>query len=61
MLITRDMLEARRSKLQVNYDQLMSDLNAVSGAIQDVDHWISVLDEGPGDRPLSESSESSQT
>lgn len=37
--ITRQMIEKRKA-------ELMADLNAISGALQDCDYWLAKLDEG---------------
>ena len=34
---------ARKAALEAQRDKLLSDLNAVYGAIQDCEHWLSVL------------------
>ena len=45
--ITRAVLEERKQAL-------LSDLSAVSGALQDVDYWLAFIGEGEGDEPSPE-------
>jgi len=46
MLITRELLLERKDMLKTSYDQIVADMNAYLGALQDVDHWLEVFDEG---------------
>lgn len=41
--MTIEKLEARKIELQKQQAQLVANANAISGAIQDVDFWISEL------------------
>jgi len=48
-LITREMVEQRLAQLKAERDQLVANLNAYNGAIQDCEYWLSLLKEDGGD------------
>lgn len=41
--ITRTQIEQRKQELEQQRDQLIANANAVTGAIQDCDHWLALL------------------
>jgi len=43
-MITREMVLERLAKLKAEREQLLANLNAYNGAIQDCEYWLSVLD-----------------
>jgi len=43
-VITREMVLERLAKLKEERDQLIANLNAYNGAIEDCEYWLSVLD-----------------
>lgn len=43
MVITKEVLEARLAELAEQRDQKIADANALTGAIQDCQHWLEVL------------------
>jgi hypothetical protein len=43
--ITKEKLEARIKELKVTREQLMANINAVSGAIQENEEWLKQLEE----------------
>lgn len=43
-MMDRETLLQRRAEYQAALDQHARDMNALGGAIQDVDYWLSVLD-----------------
>ncbi len=45
----RDRILARIKELETQADKLKADLNAVGGAIQDCEFWLSQLDAVPAD------------
>ena len=45
MEITREQLEERRAVLEAAAQKLLSDYNAVMGAVQECDHWIAAVTE----------------
>lgn len=45
MEITRQAVEAHKAELVQGQAQLQAQVNALSGAIKNCDHWLSVLDE----------------
>lgn len=46
MEITRELLLVRRDEIKERYDQLVADMNAHAGALQDVEHWLEVIGTG---------------
>jgi len=45
--ITRELLEERLARYQADRSDLQAQLNAYEGAVQDCQHWLSVLDQEP--------------
>jgi hypothetical protein len=45
----RDRILARITELEAQADKLKADLNAVGGALQDCQFWLSELDAAPAD------------
>jgi len=45
-VITREMVLERLAKLKAEREQLIANLNAYNGAIQDCEYWLSVLEDG---------------
>ena len=43
-MITKDMLEQRLFELKNKQEQLIADLNVVTGALKDCEYWLSVFD-----------------
>ena len=43
-MITREKLEARLSELKQNLEQLKQQFAATTGAIADIDYWLTELD-----------------
>ena len=43
--MTISMIQERRASLQAEFERLRSHLEALSGAIQDCDYWLTVVDE----------------
>lgn len=43
-MITREMLTERLELLEAEKVQMQANLNAYEGAIQDIKHWLEVLD-----------------
>jgi len=43
-MLTKEMIEQRLAKLKAEREQLIANLNAYNGAIQDCEYWLSVLD-----------------
>lgn len=43
-MITREAIEARLAALTAQRDQLIANVGAFNGAIQDCEHWLGVLD-----------------
>jgi hypothetical protein len=47
-VITVAMIEARRRELEARRDQALADLNALAGALQDCEYWLTqVAETGP--------------
>ena len=44
MELTKELLEQRRKQLAIQFEKLKSDQDAVSGAIQDINYWLTQLD-----------------
>ena len=44
MVITKEMLLGRRKRYEAERQQHLFNLNAVDGAIQDIDYWLEQLD-----------------
>ena len=42
--ITKEQLSTRRAVYVADKDQLLASLNALSGAIQDIDYWLAELE-----------------
>lgn len=45
MEITQEAILKRKADLEKELDEALSKANAINGAIQDCDHWLSVLKE----------------
>lgn len=43
-MITREQLVAQRDKYARERDEMLAGVHALSGAIQDCEHWLAVLD-----------------
>jgi len=43
-MVMREMVLERLAKLKAEREQLIANLNAYNGAIQDCEYWLSVLD-----------------
>ena len=41
--MTKEQIEARKAELMATRDQLIGQLNATEGALQDCDYWIAQL------------------
>lgn len=53
-MIIREAIEARLADLKAQRDQLIANINACGGAIQDCEYWLSQLDApAQGDEKLS--------
>ena len=48
-MITRELLLARIRELQLLKDRYLADANAVSGAIQDCEFWLNLLQDPPAE------------
>jgi hypothetical protein len=44
MLITKEMLGKKKSELLLEQERFLAEANCVSGAIQNIDYWLDVLD-----------------
>ena len=44
MVITREMIQARLDSLNLGREEIVAQLHATSGAIQEAEHWLSQLD-----------------
>lgn len=44
-MVTREQLEERRRDLTEQRDRAMANVHAVSGAVQDVEYWLKILEE----------------
>jgi hypothetical protein len=42
--MTREQIEARLVELRKESEQLVANINAISGAIQDCEYWLAQLD-----------------
>ena len=42
--MTKEKIEARLSSLRAEYDQTMTNLQALHGAVQDCQYWLSEID-----------------
>lgn len=47
-MITKDMILQRKSQLEKDRETLLSNYNAVLGALQDCDFWLQQIDSDPG-------------
>jgi len=45
-MVTREKILERLAKLKAEREQLIANLNAYNGAIQDCEYWLSVLEDG---------------
>ncbi len=43
-MITRETIEARLAELRAQREQMIANLNAIGGAIQDCEFWLSELE-----------------
>ena len=45
MEITKEKIQERLQTLKTNVEQLQGHINALGGAVQDCEYWLSVLDQ----------------
>ena len=43
-MMTKDKLAARRAEMEKTKEQLVGQLNAVAGILQELDYWLAELD-----------------
>jgi len=43
-MMTKDKLAARRAEMEKTKEQLIGQLNAVAGILQELDYWLAELD-----------------
>jgi hypothetical protein len=48
--MTKEKLEQRKTELREQYEQKLSDLHAIQGAVQDCNYWLSELAKSDGSK-----------
>lgn len=45
MVLNKEEIQKRRAELEQNRVQALANANAFAGAVQDCDHWLSILEQ----------------
>ena len=52
MMVTKEAVEKRLERLRADHDRLLAQVNATIGAINEAEHWLSVLEKPGADMKL---------